>query len=226
MRGRLAKVAALTLVALAGTAYTFGGWAVVTVENLPEYAVAGKPVELTFYVRQHGVSLMSKLTPSIRATDGRQTVNAAAVERPEAGRYTSTFTLPHAGDWKISIQSGFMGMKSDLAPIAVIPSGSAPPAPQPLPVRGQHLFVAKGCASCHVHGAVAGSGALQVGPDLTPKRYQAEYLAAFLADPSIARTPGSSTARMPKLELKPAEITALTAFLNADHAVARRRGTR
>lgn len=96
------------------------------------------------------------------------------------------------------------------------------PAPSQAPaVRGHALYIAKGCTTCHVHAAVAGSGMIKAGPDLTPKRYQADYLARFLADPSIARTPGN-TNTMPKLELKPIEIAALAAFINADRAVSSR----
>jgi len=83
---------------------------------------------------------------------------------------------------------------------------------------GQSLYVAKGCVGCHVHGAVTGYPAMNVGPNLTPKRYQAEYLAKLLVDPSIARTPGQQN-KMPALGLKPAEISALVAFINADRQV-------
>jgi len=62
---------------------------------------------------------------------------------------------------------------------------------------------------------------MNVGPNLTPKRYQADYLAKLLVDPSIARTPGQQN-QMPKLGLKPAEITALVAFINADRQVSSR----
>ena len=83
------------------------------------------------------------------------------------------------------------------------------------------LYVAKGCVGCHVHGAVTGYVPMNVGPNLTPKRYQADYLAKLLVDPSIARTPGQQN-QMPKLGLKPAEITALVAFINADRQVSSR----
>ena len=42
-----------------------GGWAVVTVEDLPDYAVAGRAIPLNFTVRQHGVTLLSGLKPTI-----------------------------------------------------------------------------------------------------------------------------------------------------------------
>ena len=38
-----------------------GGWAVVSVENPPDYLLAGKPVAFTFVVRQHGVKRLGGL---------------------------------------------------------------------------------------------------------------------------------------------------------------------
>ena len=88
--------------------------------------------------------------------------------------------------------------------------------------RGRRLFVAKGCITCHVHSAVDPEGTLQlkqVGPDLTTKRYAAEYLKLFLADPSIRPPSTPNGMRMPNLGLKPAEIAALAAFVNKDQQV-------
>jgi len=78
--------------------------------------------------------------------------------------------------------------------------------------------------TCHVHGAIdaADNKYLEVGPDLTPKRYDAAYLRRFLVDPSIApRTPGRQ--EMPALGLSQAELTALVAFINADHPLSAQR---
>ena len=49
-------------------AVRLGGWAVVTVENPPDYLVAGKATELTFTIRQHGRTLLSDLRPGIEAS--------------------------------------------------------------------------------------------------------------------------------------------------------------
>jgi hypothetical protein len=63
--------------------------------------------------------------------------------------------------------------------------------------------------------AGAGDASLSVGPDLTGRRFPAEYLGKFLADPSIA-SGGGREVRMPNLHLKPREIASLVAFLNAE----------
>ena len=45
--------------------FAFGGWCVVTVDDLPEYAVAGQPLALSYTVRQHGMS-RDILVPGMR----------------------------------------------------------------------------------------------------------------------------------------------------------------
>lgn len=222
MSKRPLTVAALALAALAGTAFTFGGWCVITVDDLPEYVTVGKPTEITFNIRQHGVSLMNMLKPVISAKSGGAEVNANATAAKGIGRYTVTLLVPKAGDWTVTINSGFMNNRATLAPIPAIAAGASPPKPAPAADRGERLFVAKGCVTCHVHGEVAGSGSIAIGPNLTPKRYQPEFLAKFLADPSIARTPGAKEI-MPKLELNSAEVVAITAFLNNEKQVSSNR---
>jgi cytochrome c oxidase subunit 2 len=77
---------------------------------------------------------------------------------------------------------------------------------------GKALFLAKGCATCHHHAAIAGSGGLGEGmPDLTTYRWNADYLRSWLKDPSAVK-PGTD---MPTLDLKRDEIEALIAFLSA-----------
>src|SRR5215510_2873871 len=212
MSKRSIAVGALALTALAGTAFTFGGWCVITVEDLPEYVTVGKPTEIAFTIRQHGMTLMDRLQPVISAKNGTAEVKADA-SGLISGRYTAKLVVPKDGNWTVTINSGFMGNKVTLAPIPAIAAGATPPKPAIAADRGERLFIAKGCVTCHVHEEVAGSGLVKVGPNLTPKRYQPEFLARFLADPSIARTPGKNEI-MPKLELRPVEVVAITAFLN------------
>lgn len=222
MSRRLLTISAVALSAVAVSAFTYGrgGWAVVTVEELPEHFVAGRPVELSFYVRQHGATLLSNIHPVVYAKSGKTEVQASAVLGKKEGRYTSTLVVPSAGEWTITINSGFMNNRATLAPIQAVGAGGTPRVIAAAE-RGKQLFVAKGCATCHAHSAIAGSGAMKAGPDLTPKRYQADYFAKVMDDPSIARTPGQMNI-MPKLELKPMEVTALAAFINGDKQISAR----
>jgi mono/diheme cytochrome c family protein len=220
MSRRLLPIFAVALSAVAASAFTVGrgGWAVITVEDLPEHLVAGKPIAVSFVVRQHGVTLLSGLKPTVFAKSGNAQVQAAAIPGKKDGSYSSTLVVPSGGDWTITIASGFMNSNVTLAPLQALTTGSPTPRVIAAAERGKQLYVAKGCTTCHVHGAVEASGRVKAGPDLTPKRYQAEYLAKLLDDPSIARTPGQMNT-MPKLELRPTEVAAITAFINADRQV-------
>lgn len=197
------------------TAAFVGGWAVITVEDPPEYAVVGRPVSLTYIVRQHGVTKLSGLRGRVEAHSGDATAEAAASAGRGAGQYVATLTLPRAGDWIITIHSGFMKSQVTLLPLRAIPEGETPPALAQRE-RGGQLFVAKGCVTCHVHSAVAGSGTVAVGPAEPGQQRPAEYLKRFLADPSIG--PRSGSGQMPNLDLKPQEIAALTTFLSQGHS--------
>jgi len=83
--------------------------------------------------------------------------------------------------------------------------------------RGRRLFVAKGCVTCHLHRDLDMKPMVAIGPELTERRYPAEYLRQFLADPP----PAASSKGMPDLNLKPAEIAALTSFINMERQAAR-----
>jgi hypothetical protein len=59
---------------------------------------------------------------------------------------------------------------------------------------------------------------VNVGPDLTGRRFTVDYLQRFLADPNIATTRGAGGFEMPNLNLAPREIAALAAFITATAA--------
>ena len=188
----------------------FGGWAAITVEDLPDYGVVRQPLSLTFTVRQHGVTKLNNLEPRVeaRASDGA-TAGAVAERGKDEGQYTARLVLPEAGVWTVTIHSGFGNSQVTLEPLQVIEPGAQAPV-LAAPDRGRRLFVAKGCVTCHLHRDVSGSGVVAVGPELTGRRLAPEYLQRFLADPSMI----GSANRMPNLNLKQAEIAALIAFLD------------
>jgi hypothetical protein len=227
-------IAALAAVVVPVAAFTFGGWAVITVDSLPEYAVAGTPTTLTFAVRQHGMTMLSDLRPYVVARNGSTVVEAKSGTTPN-GRYSATMTLPRDGAWTIDIRSGFMNgtASTPLMPLRVVAAGASSPPPMPDALRGKHLFVAKGCITCHVHPETSEWETTNTGPNLTGRRYVPEVLAAFLDDPetsTLSQNPrsgiGSATyVRMPKLGLDRREITALVAFVNGGNAVANRAGS-
>ena len=117
------------------------------------------------------------------------------------------------------LAASFVPWRSSAAPAAA----SATPAPVALaaptadpagPAYGRALFLAKGCAQCHRHRAVARSGdfgGMWSAPDLSSARWDADYLRKWLKDPPAVK-PGTN---MPNLGLRDDEIEALIAFLLA-----------
>jgi len=191
----------------------YGGWAAITVEDLPDYGVARQAMNLTFTVRQHGVEKLRNLEPRVEArASGAATAAAVAQPGKDAGQYTARLVLPQAGEWTITIRSGFGNSRVTLVPMQVIEPTAPAPAALLAGERGRRLFVAKGCVTCHLHRDVRGSGTVAMGPELTTPRLAPEYLQRFLADPSIT----GSTKQMPNLNLKQTEIAALIAFLNPE----------
>ena len=209
----------LLLPAIAGLAV--GGWAAITVEDLPDHVVAGRPVQLEFTVRQHGVEPVSGLEPQVEVRGRGAPMRAVAAPAGAAGRYRATLTLPEPGDWTLTIHSGFGKSRVTLLPITAVAPGAVPAALSDAE-RGRRLFVSKSCVSCHLHRAVAGSGTYEVGPELTERPLERDYLARYLADPSIS---SSNRARgdgaMPDLDLDQAEIGALVAFLGGNRQASR-----
>ena len=201
------------LVVLAAIGVDAGGWAVITVKDLPDYVVVGRPITLTYAVRQHGRNLLGGLDGRLEMRSGARLVRAAATAARELGHYSATFILPHAGDWTIEIHSGFTsGISRSRINIQAIESREQAPLVSETE-RGQRLFTGKGCVTCHVHKDVE-SGLVPVGPDLTARRYQPAYLQRFLAHPTQTPT-AKSGSEMPDLGLHETEINSLVAFINA-----------
>lgn len=77
--------------------------------------------------------------------------------------------------------------------------------------HGRKLFRDKGCVTCHYNARVPGeTGLYAIGPNLSDYANSPEFLRQWLANPGAVR-PGTA---MPDLDLGPAEIEDLIAFLN------------
>lgn len=205
---------------LAATAFArfAGGWAVVSVQDLPDYAVAGQPLTLTYTVRQHGNNLLNDLHGSVAARSGNARVDVNAKSTGQPGTYAATLTLPNAGDWSVTIESGFGRSRAVLIPIRALEAGTKTPPVMSADERGRRLFVAKGCVTCHTHSD-SKAEFVDVAPELTGKKFAPGYLAEFLANPAI-KPPTVKVLRMPNLNLRQQEISALVAFINSDRKVA------
>ncbi len=218
MNSTVLAIASATMVAV--TAYA-GGWATVTVTSMPEYLIVGQPAELRLLVRQHGVSPLDGLTVAVRATaPGR--IEARAIARSVAGakgEYTALLTVPSAGDWTIRIDTDWPTTPPLLA-VTAIRDGSPPPAALSHVARGERLFVSKACLTCHVNKEVPGKSLLSVGPEMTGRTFQPDYLRKFLADPAgtLGKASPPRVGEMPDQQLTADEIDALVAFINRERA--------
>lgn len=222
-------VVAVALLASVVAFTSAGGWAVIKVAKVPDAWVAGKPLQLSWQVRQHGVAPVDGLAPVLEARSGPTVIRGttwANKEDGQKGAYRGRLVFPAKGEWQVTIRSGFGDR--DLLPWNVIDSvtpvrgtveehlASRGVAKLGQVEQGRRLFVAQGCVSCHTHGAIAMKGELtQFGRDLTDRRFPADYLARFLANPSIKAWPPGAN-QMPNLELREKEILPIIAFINAE----------
>jgi len=193
------------LIVLPAGSLLSGGWAVVTVENPPERLVAGAPYTLEYSVRQHGRDLLNGLRGEVEATMNGRAVRVDAKAGVSTGKYNATLTLPAPGSWTITVHSGFGPSKTTMRPINVMTAG-APVVAMSDSERGEHLFVAKGCVTCHVEMKV-------IPIDVRTNRYDEKFVKQMLADPKSMPKRHSVDVEMPNLGLKTAEISALAAYL-------------
>jgi mono/diheme cytochrome c family protein len=191
-----------------------GGWAVVTVTDVPEYFVIGRQYTLEFQVRQHGRTLLNGLDPRLEMRSAQRVLGsvAAVPKRQEDGTYAVTFTAPAADRLLLTIQSGFGNSELQLYPVAVVASGASRP-PMALAERGQALFVAKGCNTCHANSDLVNrpdNRELTVGP-----AFGGRHLAPQLVIQKV-KQPASQI--MPDLGLTDAEAAAIAAFVSGGQA--------
>ena len=211
-RCRVAFLIATVAIAVAATTTFAGGWAVVTLNELPERFEAGRAVPIAFMVRQHGLTPMKGLNPSIEATSGRASVTAPAIATAKTGEYAATLTLPSPGEWTITVHTGFLGSKLTLLPVPAAAAGTANAAHASVAEHGRRLFVAKGCVTCHAQSIEMSTPALNIGPAIVPQKYRDEFLARLLENPAAVLQ--GRNGPMPQLDLQSREITALVAYIN------------
>jgi hypothetical protein len=117
-----------------------GGWAVITLDELPTDVRAGEPVTVGFMVRQHGITPMDGLEPTITARlgfDEKLVVQAEA--DGERGHYTAVLTFPKEGNWEWSIQA--FSMDQPMPGLQVSPSKTASANPPVTNVEAQPTFL-------------------------------------------------------------------------------------
>ena len=215
IKGRVGIAVATAALLPLTVASASGGWWVHTVENLPEYFVAGEPVEMSISLRQHGMTVVPNLSMvEVQLTgpnSAAQPMNVTPSAQP--GYYIANLLAPEPGEWSIAVQTGHMRL--ELLPLRAVAAGSAPPARLTAVERGRQLYVAKGCITCHGGSAApagapgAGSTRANIAPELIGRPFPTrEYVAQVLANPGQRA--------MPNLNLSRDEIGAIAAFLHPE----------
>jgi len=106
IRFRVVLVLTLVLSLVLAIPVFAGGWAVITVDDLPMDVVAGRPITVGFTVLQHGETPMNDLEPTITISLKKgQEIVVDAKPDGKSGHYTATLTFPNDGEWDWSIQA-------------------------------------------------------------------------------------------------------------------------
>lgn len=139
-RQALGSLIALGLALALVPAAAAGGWAVVTMDELPGEVHAGETLKLGFMVRQHGKTATNDVDPYLEArntaTGDRLVVEA--VQQGEIGHFVVEVSFPAAGTWEWSIvPAPFEG--TPLEPILVQPAVLTQPATSPDQAAGTEL---------------------------------------------------------------------------------------
>jgi hypothetical protein len=123
---RIALLAAVAFAAVTGTAHA-GGWATVELGEMPSGLVAGEPWRVELIVKQHGITPMADVTPSVRIDNGAGIVRTFPA-RPagQVGHYVAEVTFPAGGEWKTCISDGFTdAVPHRLSPLTVAGGGAS-----------------------------------------------------------------------------------------------------
>jgi len=122
-----------------------GGWAVITLDELPGDVVAGEPLTVGFTVLQHGRTPMSDLAPSIIANSKEEKFVVLAEPEGKPGHYTAVLTFPKEGDWSWSIQA--FTMEQPMPVLSVAAAASQPVVKtEPVPAVLSPLLIVRGLA--------------------------------------------------------------------------------
>src|SRR5262245_63097165 len=119
-----------------------GGWASVGFDPLPDGTSAGGTWNPTIYVKQHGVTPLDGLQPIVLIEDvgSGSTEQYVATPGSDPGTYRAEIVFPSAGDWRVTVESGFGDSRVTYGPVSITdggPSGGS----EPLPVIGFGLVV-------------------------------------------------------------------------------------
>jgi hypothetical protein len=108
LMSRFAFVLLVAFAATAGTAHA-GGWATVQLgAPAPKSLDSGEPWRVELIVKQHGITPLDDVTPSVEITNAqgaKELFTAKHAGKP--GTYVAEVTFPAGGEWNTRIYDGF-----------------------------------------------------------------------------------------------------------------------
>jgi cytochrome c2 len=104
-----------------------GGWAVITLDQLPAEVVAGKPHSIGFMIRQHGRTPWVYGQVMVHAVhiQSHETISVQAEAEGATGHYVATLNFPQAGTWRWGIEAGLMPGQQPMPDLTVLASPQA-----------------------------------------------------------------------------------------------------
>ena len=124
------SIIVVVLLALCTGVATAGGWAVITVDDLPAQIAAGQAHTLGFTVRQHGQTLRDDLQPLLHfaRADTPESFTVTAEREGASGHYSASVTFPSGGQWNWRVDIEQFGMVTqDMPPFNVNAVAAATP---------------------------------------------------------------------------------------------------
>jgi hypothetical protein len=127
-----AALIVLLVLAVPATAHA-GGWATVELDELPAGVRAGEPLRMELLVKQHGITPMAGLKPTVRIEGAAGQVREFPA-RPIPGRsgwYAAEVVYPTAGEWRTRLFDGFTNAVPHRIPPLTVAAGGGPAAVSP-----------------------------------------------------------------------------------------------
>ncbi|HEX5620308.1 MAG TPA: hypothetical protein VFX51_17945 [Solirubrobacteraceae bacterium] len=105
---RIALLLVLAAVLVPAEVAQAGGWATVELGDSPSGLAAGKPWRVELIVKQHGITPMEGVKPSITIVSSQGAERTFAA-RPTGtiGHYVADVKFPSGGEWSARISDGF-----------------------------------------------------------------------------------------------------------------------
>ncbi len=126
-------VALVTILSLALAAPAFGGgWAVTTLDAVPDRFKGGHAYDIGYTIRQHGVTPVDLARTGIRITsdDPVRSITFDGRKDGPVGHYVVQVTFPAAGAWRWEALQDWFGPQP-LGAVQVVASSGAPAAGVP-----------------------------------------------------------------------------------------------